>query len=332
MPDPEAIDADRAERPTAGELRPELPSWLMSLILHLLIFLLLGLTLRMAPRQGTATERTAEVGIALKFQEGDREYYQTGADAGGEQAAATDSGQSGPELADLLSEKPPVDPSGALPTGIEVIGPAALDGGGVASAGGMTEGPGKRAGSGSIGGPGRTTLFGIEAEAWKFVYVFDRSDSMNSFGGKPLKAARAQLLASLDSLDSVHQFQVIFYNERPEIFNPSGRQSKLAFANEQNKRNADKFIRGVTAIGRTNHVDALKLALALGPDVIFFLTDAGQPQLSAPQLHEIHRRAAGTVIHTIEFGIGQQDDPNNFLVKLARENGGQHVYQDISKL
>jgi hypothetical protein len=330
MPEPEAIDSDRAERPTAGGLRPELPSWLMSLILHLVIFLLLGLTLRIAPRPGTATERTAEVGIALKFQEGDREYYQTGADAGGQQAAATESGQSGPELADLLSEKPPVDPSGALPTGINVIGPAPLGGGGVTSASGMTEGHGPR--SGSPGGPGKTTLFGIEAEAWKFVYVFDRSDSMDWFGGRPLKAAKAQLLASLDSLDSVHQFQIIFYNERPEIFNPTGRQSKLAFATEQNKRNADKFIRGITATGGTNHVDALKQALALGPDVIFFLTDADTPRLAAPQLHEIHRRAAGTVIHTIEFGMGQQDDPNNFLVKLARENDGQHVYKDISEL
>ncbi len=330
MPEPKAIDSDAAERPTAGGLRPEVPSWLMSLILHLLIFLMLGLTLRLGPRQGTATERTAEVGIALKFQEGGDEYYQTEADAGGTEAAAPESGDTGAELTELLSDKPPLDPTGALPTGIEVIGPAALGGGGVTSAGGMTEGPGNR--TGSPGGKGRATLFGITAEGWKFVYVFDRSDSMNWFGGKPLKAAKAELLASLQSLDSVHQFQIIFYNEKPEIFNPTGQRHKLAFATEQNKRNADKFIRGMTATGGTNHVDALELAIRLRPDVIFFLTDADDPQLSAGQLYKIHRQASGIVIHTVEFGTGTQEDPNNFLVKLARENDGKHVYRDISKL
>jgi hypothetical protein len=330
MPKPKAIDSDRAERPAAGRLRPELPSWLMSLILHLVIFLVLGLTLRLGPRQGTATERTAEVGIALKFQDGGHEYYQTEADAGGGDAAAAESGDTGADLTDLLSDEPPVDPTGALPTGIEVIGPAALGGGGVTSAGGMTEGPGRR--PGSLGGKGRATLFGITAEGWKFVYVFDRSDSMNWYQGKPLKAAKTQLLASLDSLDSTHRFQIIFYNQRPEIFNPTGQRHKLAFATEQNKRNADKFIRGITATGSTHHVDALRLATGLQPDVIFFLTDAGEPQLSAGQLYDIRRRAAGTVIHTIEFGVGPQDNPNNFLVKLARENDGEHVYQDISKL
>ena len=329
MPKREAIDPDQAERPAGGRLRPELPSWLMSLILHLVIFLVLGLTLRAAPRHGTATERTAEVGIALKFQEGGHEYYQTEADAGGTEAVAPESGDAA-DLTDLLSDKPPVDPTGALPTGIEVIGPAALGGEGVTSAGGMTEGPGKR--RGAPGGKGQATLFDITAEGWKFVYVFDRSDSMNWHGGKPLKAAKTQLLASLASLDSVHQFQIIFYNQRPEIFNPTGQRHKLAFATEQNQRNADKFIRGITATGGTNHVDALERAIQLRPDVIFFLTDADEPQLSAGQLRDIRRRASGIVIHTVEFGMGPQDDPNNFLVKLARENGGKHVYKDITKL
>lgn len=330
MPQPKAIDPDAAERPVAGGLRPELPSWLLSLVLHLVIFLVLGLTLRAAPRHGTSTERTAEVGIALKSEEGGHEYYQTEADAGGGEAAAAESEARGAELSDLLSDEPPIDPTGTLPSGIEVIGPAALGGEGVRGASGMTEGPGKR--PGAPGGKGRTTVFGIAAEGWKFVYVFDRSNSMNSNDSKPLKAAKTQLLASLDSLDAVHQFQVIFYNQRPEVFNPTGQPRKLAFATEQNKRNADKFIRGMTATGGTNHVDALERALELRPDVIFFLTDAGDPQLSDGDLHNINRRASGIVIHTIEFGLGPQADPNNFLVKLARENGGSHVYCDISKL
>lgn len=317
-------------RPRASRLRAEVPSWLMSALLHLVLLLVLGLTFRLAPRPGVTAERTAEVGIALKRQDGDREDYQTEADAGGGSSEAAENGATAANLSDLLSDRPPLDPSGALPAPLDVIGPSALGREGVPNAGGLPQGPGRR--PGSIGGKGQATVFGITAEGWKFAYVFDRSDSMSWHDRKPLKAAKDQLLASLETLDEVHQFQIIFYNQDAAIFNPSGQEHKLAFATEQNKRNARRFIGGITAGGGTNHVAALMLAIKLKPDVIFFLTDADDPQLSAGQLYDINRRAAGITIHTIEFGLGSQRDASNFLAKLARQNGGQHVYVDISKL
>ena len=97
---------DRGERRVPGAVGPriELPSWLMSLVLHVVILLVLGLTLRLPPRQGTATERIADVGIALKQQDGGREYYQVGPDGGGGSSAGgvfwASSGLSLPELTD----------------------------------------------------------------------------------------------------------------------------------------------------------------------------------------------------------------------------------------
>jgi hypothetical protein len=76
---------------------------------------------------------------------------------------------------------------------------------------------------------------------------------------------------------------------------------------------------------------ALLLAVKLQPDVIFFLTDADDP-MPPGQLNEIRRLAAGVTIHTVEFGVGSDHDPNNFLVKLAVQTGGQHVYKDVSEL
>ena len=35
---------------------------------------------------------------------------------------------------------------------------------------------------------------------------------------------------------------------------------------------------------------------------------------------------------TIEFGIGPQMDSDNFLVRLARQSGGQYGYVDVTKL
>ncbi|MFH1266381.1 MAG: hypothetical protein ABIK89_11700 [Planctomycetota bacterium] len=330
MHEPRASDGGVRSRPAAGPLRPELPSWLLSLVLHAVVLLALGLTLRLTPQRGVTAERTAEVGIALKHQEGDRETYQTEPDAGGGNSAASAGRGSGASLSDFLSDQPPLDPTASLPSALDLIGPSALGAEGVPSAGGLAQGPGRR--PGSIGGKARATVFGITAEGWKFAYVFDRSDSMGWHDRRPLKKAKEELLASLDSLEDVHQFQIIFYNQEPAVFNPSGQQHKLAFATEQNKRNAERFIGGITAGGGTNHMAALQRAITLQPDVIFFLTAADDPALSAGQLYDLNRRAAGITIHTIEFGLGSQRDPNNFLAKLARQNGGQHVYVDVSKL
>jgi hypothetical protein len=181
------------------------------------------------------------------------------------------------------------------------------------------------------GGKARTSLFGVTGEGYKFVYVFDRSGSMGGSGRTALQAVKAELQQSLKNLDTVHQFQIIFYNERPVIFNPTGTPGRLAFANEQNKQRAARFVESITAEGGTAHEDALKLAIRLQPDVIFFLTDADDPKLSPAQLEKIQSIAAGIAINVIEFGTGPQPDRNSFLAQLARQNSGLYAYVDLSK-
>ena len=38
------------------------------------------------------------------------------------------------------------------------------------------------------------------------------------------------------------------------------------------------------------------------------------------------------MINTIEFGYGPAFESDNFLIRLARQNHGKHVYVDISQL
>ncbi len=310
--------------------RPAVPSWLLSAVFHMVLLLLVAATLRVAPRQGAAPEQTAEVGIVLKQSEGDETFYHSADDAGGGEAERATTATSSTDIAELISDQPPSDPGEALPSDFAVIGPGALEGGGVGSALGAAQGP--RGTGHAIGGKARTSVFGIEGEGHKFVYVFDRSGSMGGSGRSPLAAAKAQLIASLQSLGKTHQFQIIFYNERSWRFNPTGHPNKMFFATEQNKQLATKFVGSVTADGSTRHEEALLAAIKMQPDVIFFLTDADEPQLWPAQLEKIHQRAAGITINTIEFGLGPQRDPNNFLVKLARQNGGRHAYVDVSRL
>ena len=309
--------------------RATLPSWLISLLLHAVLIVVLGLTLRLAPPQGAMAERTAEVGIVLKHSEGPSEYFEHEDEAGGADSPAA-AANAAPAPAELFAEQPPAGAADALPSPLAVIGPGVLEQGGVGTAVGADQGP--RGRGRGIGGKARTSVFGIEGEGYKFAYVFDRSGSMGGSGRNALQAAKAQLIASLKSLENTHQFQIIFYNDRPWRFNPTGHPNKMFFATEQNKALAAKFIGSITADGATRHEDALLMAIAMQPDVIFFLTDADEPKLWPPQLAKIKRRAAGITINTIEFGFGPQSDANNFLVQLARLNGGRHAYVDISKM
>lgn len=180
-------------------------------------------------------------------------------------------------------------------------------------------------------GRARTTLFGVPGVGFKFVYVLDRSASMGGSGEQALKAVKAELRRSLEDLDSVHQFQIIFYNEKPVVFNPSGVPGRLAFANRTNKDRAARLIDSIVADGNTRHDEALKTAIRLRPDVIFLLTDGDDPKLSRRDLDQIRRMAFGITINTIEFGPGPQPPGKSFLATLAEENGGQYVYVDLSK-
>lgn len=179
-------------------------------------------------------------------------------------------------------------------------------------------------------GRARTSLFGLVGEGFKFVYVFDRSGSMGGAGRQALQLVKQELRASLRNLDTVHQFQLIFYNERPVIFNPSGMPGRLAFATQDNKERALRFIDAITPDGGTEHEEALKLAIRLRPDVIFFLTDGDDPQLTPQQIQRLSRMAAGITIHAIEMGRGPRPAEGSFLATLAAENGGKYVYVDIT--
>ena len=174
------------------------------------------------------------------------------------------------------------------------------------------------------------TVFGAVGEGSRFVYLFDHSTSMT---GAPLAAAKQQLLASLDALTSVHQFQVIFFNHEVHAWDLTGGQQRIPFASERNKQLAAQFIRTVIASGATDRLTPLRRALAMSPDVVFFLTDAddAMPGYDVADLIE-RARGVGAAIACIEFGEGPQREGENFLARLARATGGDYVYVDTTQL
>jgi hypothetical protein len=175
----------------------------------------------------------------------------------------------------------------------------------------------------------KVSVFGLEAAGSRFVYVFDRSSSME---GAPLAAAKRQLIKSISTIDELQQFHIIFFNQRLLSLNIAGGRQRIAFATDRNKKQAVRFINQVKADGATDRYLALKHAIALQPDVIFFLSDADDP-MTAAQMSEIARtnERVGAKICVIEFGAGATPPKSNFLIDLAAQSDGKYVYVDIHK-
>jgi hypothetical protein len=176
----------------------------------------------------------------------------------------------------------------------------------------------------------RTSMFGITAEGYKFVYLIDRSASMGDSGSAALSAAKAELLASLRDLARNHRFGLIFYNETVRSFNPTG--GRAIYATDQNKDEAAQFVASITPLDGTRHDNALKAALRQAPDVIFWLSDADKPKIEPAQIERIDRMAAGVTIHAFQFGSGPAPAAENFMAQIARATGGQYKYIDVTKL
>ena len=324
MPASPAANPSQSDSVPVWRRRPAVPSWALSLLLHLAAIVTLGTAFSATPMGTGAPDRLAEVGIALKHTIEEREYYQS-EDSGPE--AHEESTAEG--LAELLAAEPSVAPMELMPE-LPAIGPGALLEG-IPDANLATAGPPGRLRP--SGGATRTSVFGLEGEGSRFVYVFDRSGSMGGIGRSALDGAKAELLASLEHLEPSHQFQVIFYNHLTWRFQPRGQPvGGLVFATERNLEHVRRFVNSITADGGTDHVPALMEAISLGPDVIFFLTDADEPQITAGQLERIARRAAGITIHCIEFGFGPHPGGENFIARLARQNMGRYGYVDVTRL
>jgi hypothetical protein len=310
-----------------------------SLILHTVIIVLSLLTFTSTTFHGAAKEEVRSGGIVLIEQIGDKpEYFQD----------ATTNNQNTETQQSAITEQPllknstaksqnsqgaDVDLPGGLPN-LELPGLAGSGDGEVElpSLNDLTGGRTQKEGEfGAI----QTGVFGTKGTGSRFIYVFDRSGSMSGYGGRPMAAAKQQLLLSVRDLQKNHQFQVIFYNERPIALNPlSPAPPKLLYGTPENREYAMNFVQQIKPDGRTNHVAALDLALNLNPDIIFFLTDADEPQLTTSELNRISRKNASTraAINTIQFGVGRRTGQENFLRQLASENGGQYAYIDLREL
>ncbi|MBA4191030.1 MAG: hypothetical protein C0467_23845 [Planctomycetaceae bacterium] len=100
------------------------------------------------------------------------------------------------------------------------------------------------------------------------LYVLDCSGSMGEFG--KLTLARAALVSTLRRQPADVRFQVIAYNSTARSILPG----LFVVATPANITTAETGLASLKATGRSNHIEAIRAAAALRPDVIVLLTDA----------------------------------------------------------
>lgn len=312
------------------------PSWLVSIVSHIVLFFGMAMILRGCSSSGTVGPKVGEgtfreIGLHVPQEFVERPVDQK-AEADPNEALTRDEGKPQPEKSIVVDDKS-VNELLSVPTNsaLPVLGP-----GPAASlrtstdAKELLKSSGRRPGGEEVSGLGQTTFFDIAAKGTRFVYVLDRSGSMFDHGA--IRVAKEELVVSLAALEQTQQFQVLFYNQSLLELTGNGDRPSMQWATDINRTLARQFISGVQPDGGTDHMPALKKALRYQPEHLFFLTDADQPILSARELNEIKTTNNGrTAIHCVEFGKGPELSADNFLKKLARENGGTYRYRDVTK-
>lgn len=176
-------------------------------------------------------------------------------------------------------------------------------------------------------GPGETAFMDIIGSGDSFVYLIDVSSSMSMSQNRRLNLAKSQLVNSLRLLKRNQSFQVFFYSDYVEELRLRQRQrEELYQATSVNLQLAESSIGAVRAHGGTSHLPALKRALALESDVIYFLTDGDEPRLLTSELNQVRRMNGGrSQIHVVEFASGPLESrQSTWLHQLARQSGGKY--------
>lgn len=188
-------------------------------------------------------------------------------------------------------------------------------------------------GSGIGAGLGRAAVWNVSAPGEKFAYVLDFSGSIIVVEDD----LKREIKRSIGALAPTQSFSVIvFFSEydagaRTEAFKTETFSAQLVTADPDNRRKLFNWIDRRKPRGATQPLQALKRALALKPDAIFFFSDGG---FDDKLIDEISRANEGrkTAIHCLVFDEELLQDTADMpqltagarrLEKIAQQNGGK---------
>lgn len=179
------------------------------------------------------------------------------------------------------------------------------------------------AGDGLLNGDGQGLggFFGMSTSGQSFVFVVDCSLSMNhphpSEAKTRFRLLKMELVRSILGMDAESRFFIIFFNDKAR---PMPAQS-LQPANPLTQERYLPWVARIKAAGRTDPRKALRFAMRLRPDVIYFLTDGSFDKPIQRELRKL--RQPKVAIHTFAFGNREAE---TLLKKIAADNGGKYRF------
>lgn len=161
--------------------------------------------------------------------------------------------------------------------------------------------------------PYRATFYGVEAPGQSFVFVMDNSSSM--LDGGRLERAHREIRRSIAGMTWPQKFHVIaFDHQMLEL--PGG---PFVTAGSDKARRVGPWLASLNQGDDTRPAAALRLAIGLKPDAVFFLTD-GEFENPAPDT--IRKwNTSGVPLHVIDLGPAK---PAKALRKIAEQSGGTY--------
>ena len=167
------------------------------------------------------------------------------------------------------------------------------------------------------GGPG-PSFFGLGQRARgarRIVYVVDRSGSMLT----TFEAVRRELRSSVGDLRRSQRFHVVFFNAGPPL---EHQPKKLVPATATQKKQFFEFLDTIRAEGSTDPIPAMQRALAVRPDLIYFLTDGDFDPLLLEKLREWNADQKVRI-----FTLAYVSEAGRVLLEqIARENDGEFKF------
>ena len=162
------------------------------------------------------------------------------------------------------------------------------------------------------------SFFGTRSKGKRFVFVIDKSGSMNSQGR--LGKAKRELIATLRSLNPDTRFMVYFFDHVAE---PMPVTAMMA-ATPGNIAWAARWIEGRVVGGSTDPRDALRFTFNLKPDTVWLLTD-GQFTDEDEVLSQIREANPQDAIriNTVAF---KDKSGEAVLKQIAAENDGSYRF------
>jgi hypothetical protein len=158
-------------------------------------------------------------------------------------------------------------------------------------------------------------FFGIGGYGGSFVYVVDVSGSMSE--RRKFVRARDELVRSIDELGDDQKYFVVFYNDGWYPMDADEPVPATQWQVDETRR----WVRRVRPSGGTYPLAALRFALSLEPDAIYFLSDGKFDPATIEALRRENPPSAAQIpIHTIAFA---NRETIGIMQTIARNSGGE---------